>query len=246
VVGFGTSGMGIDNILTGISNIQSGQHNKSVFEFGVYRVTGNETASLVVPMLTSFATTTWGLWKIGRARWVVEGNGVNDFANSGKSVQTSFPSNLIPDSSLSISMNRGIGNLGGYIVPVEYIDDLRSTLEAIKLTRTGERIELTIETFERGAAGNARALYHAERTGSVHGGAVRIPQNATYYEFLHELQHAFHHVESGRDFFRMTEAARELEVYHRLLESPYWHTFTPSEMIDAYRQIMRASNLRGS
>jgi len=58
VVGFVTSGMGIDNILTGISNIQSGQHNKSVFEFGVYRVTGNETASLVVPMLTLFATTT--------------------------------------------------------------------------------------------------------------------------------------------------------------------------------------------
>jgi len=70
-----------------ISNIQSGQHNKSVFEFGVYRVTGNETATLVVPMLTSFATTSWGLWKIGRARWAVEGN--------GRSFPTHFPEETV-------------------------------------------------------------------------------------------------------------------------------------------------------
>lgn len=39
-------------------------------------------------------------------------------------------------------------------------------------------------------------------------------------------------------------AARELVVYHRLRQSPYWETFSNAEVIDAYKQIMRAKNKR--
>ncbi len=263
---------GADEIVTGLWTIGTGDANtRSFTQAALDRETGDQSETDRIVMRTDLAM---GVLSIGgvlrsaaqggklaatEARATLQagaGQVTDDIAvasrslienSSGRTLRAAEP--IIVSSGVeasSVSMSRAIGNLGGRIVPTEYIDDMRATLEAITHTRSGERIHLTIEMFERGTSGEARALYEASRTGSLHEGVVRIPSNATFYEIQHELQHAFHHVESGRDFFRLTEAGRETEVYHRLRQSPYWRTFSREEVIDAYRQIMRASNRRGS
>jgi len=63
--------------------------------------------------------------------------------------------------------------------------------------------------------------------------------NATMYEVLHEMHHLRHHLDDARGFFRLTEEAREYEVYVRMRESPYWQYFSAEERTDAFNQVAR-------
>jgi len=167
-----------------------------------------------------------------------------NLAAAGSIARESGEALTVKSAASSVSLNAGKGKLGGHIAPKEYVDQLTKSVGSITHTKTGDRISITVETFDRGAIDGARAAYESKRVGDVHQGIIRVPKDATFYEIQHELQHALHHVEEGTKFFRLTEAARELEVYYNLKNSPYWKTFSSEEIVDAYRQIMRASNAK--
>jgi hypothetical protein len=97
----------------------------------------------------------------------------------------------------------------------------------------------------RGTVPNARAVYEADLFESgAQQGVIRVPEDATFYEVQHEVQHAMSHVELGSDYFNLTPAAREYDVYNALQQSPYWDSFMAEEQIDAYKQVMTAINRR--
>jgi len=111
-------------------------------------VTGNETASIIVPMLTSIATTTWGLWKIGRARWAVEANGANDFAYSGNSVQSA----VFDERGVSFTTKMGGKEPPPYPLLENYIQNYR---ESWMQSMSAEDVTGLIQQIEgyRGAVG---------------------------------------------------------------------------------------------
>jgi len=248
VVGVGTAGMGIDNILTGHSNIQSGQHNKSVFEFGVYRVTGNETASFVVPMLTSFATTTWGLWKIGRARWAVEANGANDFAMSGKAtVSLSSDGNSL--SNLD-SLIEGLGNLRGQPLSQTRLKMLRDELWAKKVILDPVGPTDAYAVLKLGPKERAKFRINVNKATGVpqEFATIYIRPGVTGYDIQHELYHLRHARKIGyENYIKLTPLVREQYVFDHMINPVTWNQLTEREGLHAvdYLHYIHSGNTRG-
>ena len=135
------------------------------------------------------------------------------------------------------------GKLGGIVASAEHVGAIKNMVEAIQETRGGLRMNVKLEVLPRGAVFHsdgtqAAALYAANiLPDGTHKGVLKIPHDATHYEIQHELAHMYNHIEQGRQYFRLTPAAREMDVYDRLRSSPYWSTFTKDERIDASRQV---------
>jgi len=152
------------------------------------------------------------------------------------------PSPLIDEFRIS-SMTNLRGTRGGYVARADYIQGLEEAYRALTSTRDGLPITIRFERFERAPGLNPRhnIRQFTDTAGQVtrHEVTLYLPNNATMYEVLHEMHHLRHHLDDARGFLRLTEEAREYEVYVRMRESPYWQYFSAEEKIDAYKQAAR-------
>lgn len=169
---------------------------------------------------------------------------ISNFSQIGKAVKSFFGRG----GQSATALNQGIGRLGGRIADPSYVELVESMLENISQTQNGHFLNVKLVKVARGTLQHpdgrpARAIYEARFNNQLtHNGTIKIAEDATYYEILHELEHLKDHQKLGPKYFQLSEHTREVNVYEALQKSPYWNSFTDAEKLDALRQTQRWSN----
>jgi len=140
----------------------------------------------------------------------------------------------------------GAGRRGGQVLTEAEIASIRDMLMTAQINRcaTGERVSVFVLPASNNPASMdyigevAGALHRVRPQATNYESIIYYRPGCTYYEMMHEVEHALHFLRVGpARFYQLTDAQREMAVYLRLRQSGDWNFFTSAERADAERQL---------